>query len=268
MIRTRLRYHRPATLSEASALLAEHHGNAAVLGGGSQLLPAMTRDEVRVEHVVDLQDLGLDRIRRTGGRVEVGARVTYADVLRDDDLARDVPLLPTMARGVTGGRQLTQQATLVGSACHNHPGSDVPGVLVALGATLRVHGTTGTREVAAAQFLRGAHAVDLAAGEFVTSFRVDRLGAAGYVKLKHSSGSWPIATATALHDGTGFSVTLGAVEAVPVRVTLETPDELPARVAAAITSPWADVLAPASYRAAVAGVVAERALTDLMEADP
>jgi aerobic carbon-monoxide dehydrogenase medium subunit len=271
MIRTLLRYHRPATPSEASGVLAEHHGNVAVLGGGTQLLPRMNRDEVHVEHVVDLHGLGLDRISVAADRVEIGARVTYADVLAHAGLGTVVPLLPRVARGITGGRQLTQQATLVGSACHNYPGTDVPGVLVALGATVRLHGTAGVREVAAADFLRGACEVDVRPGEFVSSFVVGRRSRSGYCKIKHCSGSWPIATASAvLDEATGrLAVTLGAVAATPVRIELDAvPDdttELDEQVRAAVTAPWSDVLAPGSYRRAVAGVVARRAVTELME---
>jgi carbon-monoxide dehydrogenase medium subunit len=267
MIRTRLRYHRPATAVEASTVLAEHHGNVVVLAGGTQLLPRMNRDEVHVEHVVDLQGMGLTGITEVGDRIEVGARVTYADVLDSALLRRAVPLLPRMARGVTGGRQLTQQATLVGAACHNHPGTDVPGTLVALAATLRLHGPDGVREIAASEFLLGAQSVDVRPGEFVTSFLVDRTGRPGYCKVKHSTGSWPIATASALNDpATGeFSVTLGAVQARPARITFTEPGALAALVRDAVTDPWEDVLAPATYRAAIAGVVARRALTELLE---
>jgi carbon-monoxide dehydrogenase medium subunit len=267
MIRTSLRYHRPATAAEASAVLAEHHGNVVVLAGGTQLLPRMNRDEVHVEHLVDLKDLGLTAITELDDRIKIGAKVTYSDVIGSELLQRIVPLLPRMARGVTGGRQLTQQATLVGAACHNYPGTDVPGTLVALGATLRLHGLDGFREVAAADFLLDALSVDVRPGEFVSSFVVDRTQPAGYCKVKHSTGSWPIATASALHDTVsgGFSVTLGAVQAVPVRVAFTEPRELAGLIRAAVTDPWEDVLAPATYRAAIAGVVAQRALTELLE---
>ena len=228
MIRTRLSYHRPVSLDEASALLAAHTGNVAVLGGGTQLLPQMHRDEVHVEHVVDLRGLGLDTITVDGEQVEIGAMVTYADVLLSPALRGTVPLLPRAAREVTGGRQLVQQATLVGSACHNAPGSDMPGVLVALDARMRLHGTGGPREVAARDFLLDASRVDLRPGEFVTSFVVGRTMHVGYCKVKHSTGSWPIATASVLrHPGGGsMTVTLGAVQAVPLRIEIDDPDRL------------------------------------------
>lgn len=43
MMRTRLRYHRPVTAAEASAVLAEHHGNVVVLAGGTVLAASADR---------------------------------------------------------------------------------------------------------------------------------------------------------------------------------------------------------------------------------
>jgi aerobic carbon-monoxide dehydrogenase medium subunit len=265
MIRTRLRYHRPSTPAEASAVLAEHAGTAAVLGGGTQLLPRMNRAEVHVEHVVDLRDLGLDTIAVRDAGVEIGASVTYDRVLASTEIAATVPLLARVARGVTGGRQLTQQATLVGALCHNHPGTDMTGPFTALDARLRLHGPESVREVAVADFLLAPLEVDLRPGEFVTGAHIPATPRAGYCKVKHSTGSWPIATATAVRGAGGVTVTLGAVQAVPLTVRVGGAADVRAAVRDAVTDPWSDVLAPASYRAAIAGVVASRALAELEE---
>jgi aerobic carbon-monoxide dehydrogenase medium subunit len=267
VIRTRLVYHRPAILDECSEILARYVGNVAILAGGTQLLPQMTRDEIHVEHVVDLRGLGLDSIGFRGDDIEIGAMTTYADIISSKELSAVVPLLGRAARGVTGGRQITCQATVVGALCHNYPGSDMPGVLVALDARIRVYGVSGFREVSAGDFLLNASKVDLRPGEFVVSFFVRPVTNVGYCKIKHSTGSWPIATASAVrHHATGkIAVTLGAVQAVPIRIELEELDRLDLQVRAAVIAPWSDVLAPGKYRAAIAGVVARRAIADLQE---
>jgi carbon-monoxide dehydrogenase medium subunit len=270
MIRTRLRYHRPRSLVEASELLLEHHGNVAVLGGGTHLLPRMTRHEIAVENLVDLQDLDLAGIRSVDGAVDVGAKVTYADVLDSELLRSSLPLLPRMARGVTGGRQITQQATLVGNACFAFPSADVPGVLVALDAMVEIHGPDGKRSVPISDFLVDAFTVDLRPGEFVTSMRFAPQPSGGYCKVKHSTGSWPIVTSGAVRDPSGgVRVTMGAVQAVPFVVAVDDPHDrgqVTRRVDAAITAPWSDVLAPGSYRADIAAAVARRAVDELLGA--
>lgn len=267
MIRTHLRYHRPQSLHETSDLLLAHHENVAVLGGGTQLLPRLTRHIGEVENVVDLKDLGVDGIVLVDGAIEVGARATYADVIGSALLRASLPLLPRMAEGVTGGRQLTQQATLVGAACFGFPSADVPGVLVALGALVEIHGPEGVRAVPVGDFLLDAYAVDLRPGEFVSRLRFAPQRLSGYCKVKHSSGSWPIVTASAIQDASGaVRITMGALQAVPLVVHAIDPNDpgsLKERLEAAIVAPWSDVLAPGTYRAAIAASVARRALNEL-----
>jgi carbon-monoxide dehydrogenase medium subunit len=267
MIRTRLRYHRPRSPEEAVAVLAEHAGDVRVLAGGTQLVPRMMRGEVNVQHLVDLGGLGLRSISldEDTNEIEIGAMVTYADVLESPMLGRHLPLIPRMASGVTGGRQLTQQATLVGSVAMSFPASEMPAILVALGGRVRLHGPDGIRNVAATAFLQGAERVDLRPGEFVSSCVLPVGRHSGYCKIKHAFGSWPIATASAvLQDNDEVLVTLGAVEDVPVQVRVSRhPEALRKGVAAAVTRPWSDVLASGEYRRAIAPVAAARAANEL-----
>lgn len=276
MIRTELRYHRPDTPGEASALLDDHAHDTVVLGGGTMLLPMMHRAEITARHVLDLRGLALDTVTEHAGHVEIGAMATYRHLLDSPMLARRVPLLPRMAAGITGGEQLRNLGTIGGSACFANPSSDVPAVLVALGATLRLHGPAGHRDVAAANFFHGAFTTDLADGEFLASLLVPhQRGRNGYHKLKLSEGSWPIVTAVATVDperGTA-EVTVGAAQAAPVRIDLTTLlgadgrlhlDSIDALVRDRIDDPWSDVLTDGAYRRVVAGVVARRAVIDLI----
>jgi carbon-monoxide dehydrogenase medium subunit len=277
VIRADLRYHRPSTPGEASGLLAEHVGDAVVLGGGTMLLPMMGRAEITARHVVDLRGLGLDTVTEHAGHVEIGAMATYRHLLTSPLLAHRVPLLPRMAAGITGGEQIRNLGTIGGSACFANPSSEVPAVLVALGATLRLHGPAGYRDIAAADFFHGAFATDLSDGEFLTSLHIPhRRGRSGYHKLKLCEGSWPIVTAVATVDPERdrAEVTVGAALAVPVRIALTTLLDgdgrldlggIDALVRSRIDEPWSDTLADGAYRREVAGVIARRAATDLLE---
>ncbi|GAB3573247.1 xanthine dehydrogenase family protein subunit M [Amycolatopsis endophytica] len=271
MIPETLRYHRPGSLPEATAILAEHAGDIRVLGGGTALIPCLIRGEVTVGHVLDLRALGLGVIREVPGGVEIGAMVTYADVLGSAVVAERVPLVARVARGITGGRQITQQGTLVGSACFSFPTSDAPGMFAALRARFRIAGPSGTREVPAADFFVDAHRVDLGEAELVTGVVLPSTARGGYCKIKHASGSWPIATAAAVFDDASpgrLRVALGAIQAVPLVVSVDDPGQLAERVREAVDAPWSDVLAPADYRTRVAPVVARRAVDELLEVLP
>jgi carbon-monoxide dehydrogenase medium subunit len=268
MIRSALRYHDPATVTDACALLAEHGADAAVLGGGTLLVPMMTRGERRPDHLVDLRHLGLGDITEDGGTVRIGARVTYADVSASALLRERVPLLVEMADGITGGAQVRNLATLGGSACYANPASDVPGCLVARGAAMEVHGPDGSREVPAAEFFVDAFTTALGADELLGAFSVPAAsGPHGYHKLKLCEGSWPIATAAALTSPAGaVAVTVGGVCATPIRVELDgATDDAGDRILAQLREPWTDELATGDYRRAIAGVIAQRALTAMTE---
>ena len=68
-------YHRPPTLEEALKLLSQP--DTRPLGGGTVL----TQRSDESFSVVDLQALGLDKIRKTGNNLEIGATVTLQSLL-------------------------------------------------------------------------------------------------------------------------------------------------------------------------------------------
>ncbi|MGH2939710.1 MAG: FAD binding domain-containing protein [Solirubrobacterales bacterium] len=262
MIRTALTLHRPRSLEHAAGLLEEHNGEVAVLGGGTMLVPNMTRGEAGYLHLVDPVDLDLTRIEAGDDEVKIGARASYAQVLESGLIAERVPLLTFVAGGITGGPQVRNQGTIGGSACYANPSSDMPAVLVALSARFGLHGPEGRRTVAAAEFFRGPFEPDLRPGELLVDIAIPTTGAAaGYFKLKLCEASWPIVTGSALVGPEGSrQVTLGGVCATPRQLAVDMGEDLGAAVWSTTSEPWTDVLAPGSYRREVAAAVARRAI--------
>lgn len=280
MIAERFTYAAPRTSEEAVQLLAADPTGARVLGGGTWAVPEMNRGESRPRLVVDLRHTGLAGIRADGDRVHVGAMCSYSDLLASDLVGRELPLLRLMAVGVTGGRQIQGQGTIGGSVIAARPQSDAPAAVVALGGEAVIAGPGGERRCTPAGLFAGAMQTALTPGEILLRFEFPRAegAACGYYKLKRGASSWPIATAACLlrtdADGRCSSVTLvlGAVAPTPVSVDLSGVlvgeplsegliAEAARRAGAAVREPWGDVLAPAEYRAAVAPVVARRALS-------
>lgn len=276
MIRTDLAYHAPQHALEACSLLAEHGDDAAVLGGGTMLLPSMGRAERTHQHVVDLRRLGISGVTTTTEFTVIGAMTTYSTVL-DSELDGVAALVQLASSGITGGRQIRNQGTVGGSASYASPASDMPGVLVAAEAQFVLEGSTGTREVSAGSFYTDAFVTTRRPDEYLSVIRLARRPVrVGYYKLKLSESSWPIATGSAvveLKDGQVVSatVTLGGVCATPFTVDVAglldesgvlsgRDGELDELVDASMGDPWDDELAPGSYRRQVAGVVARRAL--------
>ena len=273
MIRDDLTYHRPTSAGEAAELLAAHGDQATVLGGGTVLVPQLTRAERRAQHVVDLRGLGLNTVESDGDMVEVGAMVTYGAVLRTAVTGELTDLLVKAAEVVTGGCQIRNLGTLGGSAAYANPSSDVPGCLVALEADMVVAGPDGSRTVSAADFFVDAFTTALGPGEFLSAMRIRRKAAStSYVKVKAGSSGWPVVAVAATRDSDTGSVriAIGAAQGVPVAMDVtdlldpsRDPQDLVGAVRDRITDPWQDEQASARYRKHVSGVLARRAIEGL-----
>lgn len=109
MIANPFSYSAPETIEEAASLLANFDGDAMVIGGGTMLVPAMTRGESKPELLVDLRRIGLKQISLETADIVIEARVSYDDVLSSALIAKEAPLVVHMASGVTGGRSITGQ---------------------------------------------------------------------------------------------------------------------------------------------------------------
>jgi len=274
MIRTPLLLHEPTSAREAVDVLAEHGEDAAVLGGGTWLLPQLGRGERTVSHVISLRGLALESVSESADGFTIAATATYEDLLADTRLGSRLPVLRDVVAGITGGVGLRNVATAVGAACYANPASDVPGVLVGLDAVIHVAGPDGERDIPAPDFFVGPFKTGLRANEIALSASLPVNGRrAAYSKVKTSAGGWPVATAVAWIDDAArrAGIVVGAVQAVPLVLDVGDlvagaglrADELADRVGANVTEPWSDLLGDADYRRRIAGPVARRAAEKL-----
>jgi xanthine dehydrogenase YagS FAD-binding subunit len=107
-------YERAKTPAEAAAVVARTPG-AKFLGGGTNLLDLMKLEIETPTHLVDVQDLKLDRIERTDeGGIRIGALVTNTALATHDGVRRDYGVLArTIVAGASG--QLRNKATTAGN---------------------------------------------------------------------------------------------------------------------------------------------------------
>ena len=145
-----------------------------MLAGGTWVVPELGSGVSRPDVVVDLRRAGLGAITEGEGTVVVGATATYADLIGSALVRERLPLLHEMAGGITGGWAIRGQGTIGGSLAAARPQSDVPAVLVALGAVAHVASAAGGRAVPVAGLLAGPMRTGLRARR-----AADRAGAAG-----------------------------------------------------------------------------------------
>ncbi len=163
-------YARPATLSEASALLDEHGPMAAVLAGGTDLVVALRGGAIAPQVVVDVKRVAelAPGVTMDGVRLRISATTVMADVERDQRVRAAFPALADAAATV-GSVQIRNRATVVGNICHASPAADTVPALLIYGAELNISSARGARRLPLSQFLVGPGRTALERGELVTS---------------------------------------------------------------------------------------------------
>ena len=256
MIPAATRYARASDLDHALELLGEPE--ATVIAGGQSLIPVMKLRVARPGLVVDISQLGLRGVREEGDVLHVGPLTTWAEIATADAFERPaLAAIRECALGI-GDLQVRNRGTIGGSLVHADPASDMPAVLLALGATLRLRARDGERDVAVTQFLRGPFLTELAEQELVTDIAIPpppRGSGSAYVSMEHPASGFALAGAAALVGPGGETVALTGVGA--------TPFVLPAgdvRDAISSAEIFGDRFASEEYRRELAAVVAARAL--------
>jgi FAD binding domain in molybdopterin dehydrogenase len=107
VIRHRFEYRAPREIEDALQILARAGDDCAVLGGGTWLIPNMTFAAHQPKVVLDPKYLDPALISEFDDDILIGARTTYADALRSALVSKHLPLLASMASGITGGISIT-----------------------------------------------------------------------------------------------------------------------------------------------------------------
>jgi len=266
-------YARPATVEEAISLLAAHDG-ARALAGGQTLVNVMKARAAAPDVLVDLADL--EELRAIGfssdGLLEIGAMVTYAQLVASSEVEVARPILAEVAATIADV-QVRNRGTVGGNVCVSDPTNHLPPLLVTLGASFTIRGAGGERTVPAEEFFVGVYVTAVGEGELLTKVSVPPSAGAGdgFSGVTIGVHGTYIANAAATVSDDGVRVALGCVDAVPVRATameeaLAAGDlsEIAVRAAAeglgATLDPPADAHGSADYRRRVAEVSAVRAV--------
>ena len=134
-------YHRPESVAEALALLAENP-DAKLLAGGQSLLTLMNLRLARPSAVIDIGRLTeLGRIFDDTGDLVLGALVTHRTVEVDPLIAARAPLMSDAARYI-GHVGIRNRGTLGGSVAHADPAAEMPLATLVLDATFHVESAT------------------------------------------------------------------------------------------------------------------------------
>ena len=265
MLLREVEYARPETVDEAVRLLSSRD-NARPLAGGQSLVNVMKVRVASPDLVVDLNRIpDLRQVRVTDdGSLELGAMVTYAELIASDEVRSARSILADVAVTIADV-QVRNRGTIGGNICSNDPTNHFPPLLAALQATMTIRGPESERTVSAEEFFEGVFATAAHPGELLTGIRVPPKGEArdGWAAVTLGTDGTGIVNVAACVTGGTARIAIGCVAATPAVVTSPA-DETEVRdaVRSAQLDPPSDVHASADYRRHLAEVLAARAVRE------
>lgn len=272
MIPAPFEYARAESIDHAIELLGSSE-DAKILAGGHSLLPLMRFRLARPDLLVDIGRIGdLSYVKEDGDVVAIGALTRHHDVANSELLQTACPIVADTASQI-GDPQVRHVGTIGGSVAHADPASDLPTVLVALGADLVIRGAGGaTRTVNARDFFQGLFTSDLAADEVLTEIRVPKTsGGWSYLKFHRRSQDWALVGVAAVRQNGSAAVALTNMGETPMRASgVEEALAGGADPAAAAqrapegTAPPSDAFGSADYRKELSKVLVRRALEEAL----
>lgn len=190
-------YHKPSTLADALAALAE--GEAQPIAGGQTLIPTLKQRLAAPEALVSL--MGIAELRGIceddAGRLCIGAATPHREVAAQTRY----PALAALA-GQIGDPAVRTRGTIGGSLANNDPSACYPAAALASGALI----VTDRREIAAGDFFLGFYETALDEGELITEVRFPVPEAASYAKFEQPASRFALVGVFVARFGDGVRV--------------------------------------------------------------
>jgi carbon-monoxide dehydrogenase medium subunit len=206
-------YARATSLAEASELLDE---DSCIYAGGTFLLQTAAVADRRIGRLVDVKSIPeLSALYETADGIRVGAATTHHALASSALVRKRIPMLAAAAAAIAS-RQVRNRATIGGNLCAAEPAFDLPTPLIAAGASVRIWGSAGFRELTVEKFIPRYGGADRRADEVLESvwIPVAPPTRGSYVRCVRSSFESPLV-------GAAVSVDLDASERCnSVRVVL------------------------------------------------
>ena len=178
-------FHRPESLDEAFGLLERYGEDARLMAGGTALVLQMKQRLAQPAHVVGMRRLtGLNAIEETDDGICIGALCTQRQVENSPLVRERLPLLAeTMGRVATP--RIRNMATIGGGLVNGDPNQDPPPSLIALGASVTLVSSAGSRSLPVEDLFQDYYETDVRPGEALASVTVPPQPAgAGWAYLK------------------------------------------------------------------------------------
>jgi carbon-monoxide dehydrogenase medium subunit len=277
-------YHRAHSVQDAIEMLGKYQ-DAKLIAGGHSLLPMMKLRLAQPKVLIDIGNIAALRgIHADNGTLRIGALTTHYQVESSDAVKKSAPVL-NEAEYELADIQVRNRGTIGGNLAHADPASDLPAVMLALGAEVHAVGPKGERTITADNFFVDVLTTALQPDEVLTEVRVPALKAgqgSAYVKHPHPASHYAVVGVAAVvtRDAAGncTGCRIGITGAGPKAVRAKaaeaaltgkalTADNIAAAAAQAADGMdfLSDSYASESFRKHLVQVYAKRALTKAAE---
>lgn len=219
MIPVAFTYHRAETLDDAVARITENP-DAKILAGGHSLVPAMKLRLAAPSELVDITGLSELKSVSIGDAIEIGALVTYNELMDNDELHAVCPIFRSAIEQL-GDLQVRARGTFGGSVAHADPAADLTGVFLALGGTVHARGHKGDRSIPVEEYFVDLWTTALAPDEVLTCITIPTPGPDAkmvYLKHRHPASGYAVVGVAAIRDGDSVRVTLTGATSKPERL--------------------------------------------------
>jgi CO/xanthine dehydrogenase FAD-binding subunit len=146
----------PNSLEVAVEALTATNGAGKVMAGGQSLIPLLNFRMARPSVVIDLTHIpGMSFIELRDNAVAIGAMTRHSELEFSDLIATKLPVMAAAMPHV-GHLAIRNRGTIGGSLSHADPAAELPMLAVFYGATIKVQGQGGRREIPAEEFFVSA----------------------------------------------------------------------------------------------------------------
>ena len=273
-------YYAPESIAETCEVLDRFGSKAKVLSGGTDVISKMKSGLLTPEVLISLKKLeDLKKIEYVPGEgVVIGARATHNDLV-SSSILNEKYLSVSEAAHHMASNQIRNIGTVGGNLCNAVPSADLPPILIALGATIKLVGTNGERTMLLEDLFTGPMKTLIAHDEVLTEIVIPDQASTGsnYIKfgLRRSGALAVVGIAVAVTINgatiTEAKITIGAAAPTPMRARATEDflrgkiisDELIAEagvIASKESKPISDIRGSAEYRRDLVRVFTKRAL--------
>jgi CO/xanthine dehydrogenase FAD-binding subunit len=267
------------TIDDALSALA---GGARPVAGGTDLVVGARQGKAPLPDAIVAIDRipGFRAIDASDGGLRLGALVTHGDIVASEDIRTRFTALAD-ASAIVGSHATRAQGTIGGNVMNASPAMDTGGPLLCFAASALLRSASGERTVSLDELWTGPGATIADPQELLVGIDVPTRGPGSgspYVRLEYRRqmeiAIVGVTAAVRLEGGsvvdarlaiTALAPTIRRVPDAEAALTGTTGDDeavaAAARGVAAGSSPIADVRGSAEYRAAMAEVIARRAIT-------